>query len=81
MTRPLRVLEPRLRDVAARICTEFHEMPGGRLTQAQVSRLWNLSARDCEEALNQLCESCRLALDPSDCKVLPRTARENLSGC
>lgn len=81
MTRPLTTLEPRLRDVAARICTEFHEMPGLRLTQAQVSRLWHLSARDCDETLDHLCVSCRLAHERSGCYVLPRTAREGVPGC
>jgi hypothetical protein len=60
-------LNPRLGKVAARICTEFHEMPGMGLTEAQVRRLWSLSAQECHEALGYLCDSCRVAHDPSGC--------------
>ena len=63
-------LNPRLGKLAARICTEFHEMPGMRLTEAQVRRLWSLSAQDCHEALGYLCHSCQLAHDPSGCYLL-----------
>jgi hypothetical protein len=62
-----RVLNPRLGKVAARICTEFHEMPGMRLTEAQVRRAWHLSQWESAQALDYLCESCRLSRDPSGC--------------
>ena len=63
-------LNPHLRKVAARICTEFYEMPGMSLTEPQVRRLWSLTPRDCREALDYLCESCQLAHDPSGCYLL-----------
>lgn len=70
MTAPLTALNSRLGKVARRICTEFHEMPGLRLTQPQVRRLWSLSDRDCEEALEYLCGSCQLAHDSTGCYLL-----------
>lgn len=76
MTGLLTGLNPRLGKVATRICTEFHEMPGMRLTEPQVRRLWSLSARDCEEALAYLCASCQLAHDPSGCYLLSSEMRE-----
>ena len=63
-------LNPHLRKVAARICTEFHELPGLSLTEPQVRRLLNLSPGDCREALDYLCESCQLAHDSSGCYLL-----------
>lgn len=45
---------PRVESVARLISAEFHEMPGMRLTSAQVRRLWNLSPRECDEVLEAL---------------------------
>lgn len=39
-----------------RICGEFLEMPGLRLTPRQAQRLWGLDDRTCTEALNALQE-------------------------
>ena len=33
---------------------EFNEMPGMRLTRAQIRRLWNLSSPDCDEVVDAL---------------------------
>lgn len=69
-------LNPHLRKVAARICTEFHEMPGMSLTEPQVRRLWSLSPLDCRETLDHLCESCQLAHAPSGCYLLSFEPKE-----
>jgi len=33
---------------------EFNEMPGMRLTRAQIRRLWNLSSPECDEVVDTL---------------------------
>ena len=33
---------------------EFREMPGMRLTHAQMERLWHLSPRECDDAIDLL---------------------------
>ena len=43
-----------LEDLVRRIQSEFTEMPGLRLTQAQAQRLWNLDALMCESLLSAL---------------------------
>lgn len=40
-----------------RICSEFAEMPGLRLTQRQAQRLWGLDADTCGMALAVLVEA------------------------
>jgi hypothetical protein len=40
-----------------RICSEFLEMPGLRLTCKQAQRLWGLDERSCEELLEFLVEA------------------------
>lgn len=69
-------LHPHLRKVAARICTEFHELPGMSLTEPQMRRLWSLSPRDSRATLDYLCESCQLAHDPSGCYLLSFDPKE-----
>lgn len=76
MAGTVRTLNPRLRMVAKRIYGEFHEMPGMRLTEAQVRRVWSLSPAECEEALHYLCDSCQLAHDSSGCYLLSSEPRE-----
>jgi hypothetical protein len=61
------------------ICTEFQEMPGMRLSEAQVRRLSSLSARDCGQALDYLCGSCRLVHDRSGCYLLSSEMREKIT--
>jgi hypothetical protein len=75
LTAMLTTLNPRLSRVAKRICREFRDMPGMRLTAAQVQRLWSLSPQECEAALDYLCEVDRLAHDPSGCYLLPSAVR------
>jgi hypothetical protein len=38
----------------AMICGDFQEMPGMRLTMAQVCRLWGLSALEAEDVIDAL---------------------------
>lgn len=54
---------PRVDDIARLIDAEFDEMPGMRLTRAQIRRLWNLTDLECERVLDHLCESGFLACD------------------
>jgi hypothetical protein len=56
-------LGPRVGDIARLIDAEFDEMPGMRLTTAQVRRLWNLSERECQQVLHHLCEAGFLVRD------------------
>jgi hypothetical protein len=44
---------------------EFREMPGMRLTEAQVRRLWNLSPAECRTVLKDLVDTGRLFRDAS----------------
>lgn len=76
MTGTLTAPNPCLRRVAKRIYGEFHEMPGMRLTGAQVRRLWSLSPQECEETLDYLCDVNQLAHDPSGCYLLSSAMRE-----
>ena len=52
-----------LEDLAWTIQAEFNEMPGMRLTFAQVRRLWNLSIDDCRRVLDDLVSAGRLMQD------------------
>jgi hypothetical protein len=45
--------------IVSRVAAEFREMPGMRLTEVQVKRLFNLTPEDCKAVLEQLVE-CRL---------------------
>lgn len=42
---------------------EFREMPGMRLTDAQIRRLWNLPADVCDSLLKQMCRVGTLRQD------------------
>lgn len=55
-----------LEELAWLIDAEYHEMPGMRLTFAQVRRLWNLSTDDCGCVLNYLLSTGRLVRDNGD---------------
>jgi hypothetical protein len=50
LTSPTHTANPLL----TRIKAEFLEMPGLKLTPWQAQRLWGLSAKECDEALNAL---------------------------
>lgn len=43
-----------------RMCAEWSEMPGMRLTTAQAARLWALDRTVCKSALAALVQSCFL---------------------
>ena len=49
----------------ALVDAEFREMPGMRLTEAQVRRLWNLSPAECGTVLKELVDAGRLFRDAS----------------
>lgn len=53
----------RVVDIVRVIDAEFEEMPGMRLTDAQIRRLWNLSTQDAELVLAHLCGLGRLVRD------------------
>jgi hypothetical protein len=44
-----------------RVCSEYLEMPGLRLTDRQAQRLFNLGERDCATVLRRLVERGFLA--------------------
>lgn len=56
-------LTPGFDTLALVIESEFKEMPGMRLTFAQVRRLWNLSAEDAARMLGSLIADGRLTRD------------------
>lgn len=56
-------LGPRVGDIARVIDAEFDEMPGMRLTAAQVRRLWHLTERESRHVLDHLCEAGFLVRD------------------
>ena len=56
-------LGPQVADIARLIEAEFREMPGMRLTDAQVRRLWNLSSEVCQMVLDQMCRAGQLMRD------------------
>ncbi len=45
---------PELCVLAHRILSEFHEMPGLLLTEAQAQRLWRLDSDTCRQVLTHL---------------------------
>ena len=45
------------RTIRARICAEYHEMPGLRLTVSQAARLFNLELAQCACLLDALVEN------------------------
>jgi hypothetical protein len=56
-------VDPRDRDLQARIQAEFREMPGLNLTLAQAARLFNVDAARCERALARLVAAGALRVD------------------
>lgn len=55
--------ETRTAPMLRRVVAEFREMPGMRLTEAQVRRLFNLSPDECKAVLERLVESRVLTCD------------------
>jgi hypothetical protein len=66
-------LSPGVANAARLIRAEFLDMPGMRLTEWQVRRLWNLSQSDGREALDYLCETGCLARDAAGRYLLSRS--------
>lgn len=63
-------------DLLGRIRGEFREMPGLKLTIPQACRLWNLGARECQDAIDALVAEGFLFRTPSGAFVaLPSTIR------
>ena len=56
---------PGLDDLLHRICAEYNEMPGLRVTRQQGQRLWGLDASTCRHALDALVDVQFLTLTPS----------------
>jgi DNA-binding IclR family transcriptional regulator len=56
-------LSARVHRLDAIICGEFNEMPGMRLTTAQVARLWALTASEAHAAVRSLVARGLLTLD------------------
>jgi hypothetical protein len=50
-------------DIYARVCSEFHDMPGLTLTLPQAARLFNLDRARCEQILLHLVHSGLLRTD------------------
>ena len=50
-------------ELFARISTEFHEMPGLRLTLPQAARLFSIEPTICQQVLNGLVRDGHLAVD------------------
>ena len=59
--------EPQIERIASLIQAEFKEMPGMRLTEAQVRRLWHLSGEECDAALECLVDRGDLVRDQCGC--------------
>ena len=55
---------PDPRQITERIEAQFKDLPGLRLTEAQVRRLCNASDEACEAALEMMVERGELARDP-----------------
>ena len=55
--------DPRMASIMRRVAAEFREMPGMRLTESQVTRLFDLSPGDCSAVLERLVESRLLKRD------------------
>ena len=56
---------PAIDDLLRRICAEYSEMPGLRVTHDQAQRLWGLDASTCRQALECLVDVKFLTLTPS----------------
>jgi hypothetical protein len=56
-------LVPQVADIARLIEAEFRDMPGMRLTESQIRRLWNLPREVCETVLDQMCHAGQLTRD------------------
>jgi len=60
--------------LAGLIEAEYLEMPGMRLTERQIARLWNLKPEECRAVLDCLLETGRLRRDHTGQYFLPRSS-------
>lgn len=56
---------PGFDDLLHRVCAEYNEMPGLRVTHHQAQRLWGLDAATCRQILDSLVDVQFLTLTPS----------------
>jgi hypothetical protein len=56
--------DPRVRAVAARVDSEYQELPGLSLTAAQARRLWRLDPVTCDRVLESLVRAGHLRRTP-----------------
>ena len=56
---------PAMTTVLARVRSEYLEMPGMKLTEAQAQRLWSLDAKTCRTAFATLVERGFLKRSPN----------------
>lgn len=66
-------ITPDVAVTATKVTAEFREMPGMRLTEPQVKRLWSLSPAECDAVLGYLVDRGELARDPAGRYRLPRS--------
>jgi hypothetical protein len=64
-----------IEDIVRRVQSEFLEMPGLRLTDAQAQRLWGLDARTCSVVIDKLI-ACRFLFRTRDGAVMRIDATE-----
>ena len=53
------------RQITGRIQSQFRDLPGMRLTEAQIQRLCHLSKDECHTALDELINRGELSRDPN----------------
>jgi hypothetical protein len=53
-------VDPLMQQLANRVDSEYHEMPGLSLTAAQARRLWRLDPATCEKVLDALVQEGHL---------------------
>ena len=53
--------------------SEFHEMPGMRLTSAQAQRLWHMSPETCQQVFERLIEKGSMDVDAGGRYGIPRS--------
>jgi hypothetical protein len=66
-------ITPDVAATAMKVAAEFREMPGMRLTEPQVKRLWSLSPAECDAVLGYLGDRGELARDPAGRYSRPRS--------
>jgi len=70
---------PAADDVARRVQSEFLEMPGLRVTEAQARRLWGLDVTACSAVLDALIDAGFLFRTRSGCFMRVESAMPDLA--